>query len=59
MGSNSTQALGVTIFLASFVLIAAGMAMGGRVFLILAGLVLLGISMAVFLKAKPLEHEER
>ncbi len=59
MGSNSTQALGVTIFLASFVLIAAGMAMGGSVFLILAGLVLLGISMAVFLKAKPLEHEER
>jgi hypothetical protein len=58
MGSNRSQALGVTIFLVSFVLIAAGIALGG-VLLILAGLVSLGISVAVFLKARPLEYEER
>ena len=58
MGANRTQAVGVTSFLAAFVFIAAGMAAGGNLLLILLGLVLLGISFAVFLKAKPWEHEE-
>jgi hypothetical protein len=59
MGSNRLQALGVTMFLVSFVLIAAGIALGGSALLIVAGLVSLGISAAVFLKARPLEYEER
>jgi hypothetical protein len=58
MGTNSTQAFGVMLFLVAFTLIAAGMAMGGSLLSILAGLVLLGISGAVFLRAKSLDHEE-
>lgn len=58
MGTNSTQAFGVTFFLAAFTLIAAGMAMGGSLLLILSGLALLVISGAVLRRAKSLEHEE-
>ncbi len=58
MGTNSTQAFGVALFLVAFTLIAAGMAMGGSLLLILPGLVLLAISGAVLLRAKSLEHEE-
>ena len=58
MGTNSTQAFGVALFLAAFTLIAAGMPMGGSLLLILPGLVLLGISGAVLLRAKRLEGEE-
>ena len=38
MGANSTQAIGVSLFLVAFVFIASGMAQGGNVLLILAGL---------------------
>ena len=58
MGTNRTQAVGVSLFLVAFVLIAAGMAAGGSLLPLLLGLVLLGISSALFLKAKPWEHEE-
>ena len=58
MGANTTQALGVSVFLIAFVLISAGMAMGGSLVLILLGLVLLAVSMGILLKAKPLEHLE-
>jgi hypothetical protein len=58
MGANRTQAVAVASFLAAFVLIAGGMAAGGNLWLILFGLVLLGVSCAVFLRAKPWEHEE-
>jgi len=40
------------------VLIAAGLAMSGNLLLILLGIVLLGVSVMIFLKAKPLENEE-
>jgi hypothetical protein len=57
MGANSTQALGVTLFLIAFVFIAASMAAGG-VLLLVVGLALLLGSAAAFLKAKPWEHRE-
>ena len=47
MGAHRTQAVGVSLFLAAFVLIAAGLAAGGNLPLILLGLVLLGVSFAV------------
>ena len=58
MGSNSTQAQGVALFLAAFVCIAAGLAEDISYLLVLLGLVLLGASCAVFLKCKPWEHKE-
>ena len=58
MGTNSTQAFGVALFLIAFTLIAAGMSMGGSLLLILPGLALLGISFAVLRRAKSLEQEE-
>lgn len=57
MGSNPTQAVGITIFLVAFTTIAAGLAMGS-ILLLLLGLVLLGVSCGVFLKCKPWEHAE-
>lgn len=57
MGSNPTQAVGITVFLVAFTLIAAGLAMGS-ILLLLPGLVLLGVSCGVFLKCKPWEHAE-
>jgi glucose dehydrogenase len=58
MGTNSTQAFGVALFLIAFTLISVGMSRGGSFFFILPGLVLLGISGAVFLRAKSLEQED-
>ncbi|GEM_PF-6827756 len=56
MGANPTQALAPMLFLAAFVLAGAAFYAGGNLILLLAGVVALGI--AVFLKAKPLEHSE-
>ncbi|PYT21361.1 MAG: hypothetical protein DMG58_32375 [Acidobacteria bacterium] len=58
MGANPKQASGLLFFLLAFVLIAAGLAMSGNLLLILIGIVLLGVSAMIFLKAKPLENEE-
>jgi hypothetical protein len=58
MGANPKQASGLLFFLLAFVVIAAGFAMSGNLLLILIGIVLLGVSVMIFLKAKPLEHEE-
>ena len=55
MGSNPKQALGLVLFLVAFTVIAAGMA-GGGIMVLLIGLVLLAASLGVLLKAKPLEH---
>ncbi len=49
MGANPTQAVGITLFLIAFVLLAGAMAGGGILYL-LGFLVLLGISIAMFLK---------
>lgn len=58
MGTNRTQALGVFLFMLALVVIAAGMASGGSLLLILPGLFLIGASFMAFLKAKPWENIE-
>jgi hypothetical protein len=58
MGANATQALGVTLFLIAFVIIAAAMAAGGSILPLIVGLAVLAGSAAVFTKAKPWEHRE-
>ena len=59
MGSNPTQAQALILFLIAFVLIASGLAAGGNFLYIAGGLVVLGVSAALFLKCKPWEHIER
>ncbi len=58
MGANPTQALGLAVFLISFVIISVGLALGGSLLLILLGIVMLGVSLGILLKAKPWEHLE-
>ncbi len=57
MGSHPKQAVALVVFLIAFTLIAAGMAGGGFFWMVL-GLALLGISLAILIKVKPLEHIE-
>ena len=57
MGANPTQAVGIALFLIAFVLFAGAMA-GGGILYVLGFLVLLGLSIAAFLKVKALEHQK-
>jgi len=57
MGANSMQAVGVTIFLLAFTLLAAGIFAGSVLLYILAAAFLAG-SIAIFRKIKPLEQAE-
>jgi hypothetical protein len=57
MGANSTQAVGVTVFLLSFTLLSVGLARGGVMYY-LSALLLLSVSLAIFVKCKPLENAE-
>ena len=57
MGANATQASGVTVFLAGFVLLAAGFA-GGGILVELIGVVLIAVAAGLFLKCKPWETME-
>lgn len=57
MGANSTQAIGVTIFLLGFTALPLGLAGGGIIFYV-ATAVLLGIAVAILLKCKPMENAE-
>jgi hypothetical protein len=58
MGANSTQAVGILLFLVAFVLLAGAFA-GGGIVLALGFAVALGASVATFMKCKPWEHEGR
>jgi len=58
MGANSTQAVGVLLFLVAFVLLAGAFA-GGGILLALGFAVSLGGSVVMFLKCRPWEHEGR
>ena len=58
MAANSTQALGVVMFLVAVALLAGAWAAGGSVVLILAGLVALAYAIRLFVHAKPLEKME-
>ena len=57
MGSNSTQALGILMFLLAFTSLSGAFFAGGSMLWLLVFVVCLGISVALFLKAKPLEHQ--
>ena len=57
MGANPTQAVGITLFLIAFAILAGALAGGGILFF-LGFLVLLGVSVAMFVKCKPWEHQK-
>lgn len=57
MGANSTQAIGVVLFLLAFTLL-AGMFAGWGVIAGVGFLVCLGASVFLFMKCKPMEHSE-
>ena len=58
MGANPTQAHGAALFMIAFALISVGLAEDIGVIWVLLGLGAFAISVVLFLKAKPLEHEE-
>ena len=57
VGANTTQAVGVTTFLLGFTAL-SGAIYAGSILLYVVTVALLGASIAVFLKCKPLEHAE-
>jgi len=57
MGANPTQAVGIALFLIAFVLLAGALA-GGGILYVLGFLVLLGVSISLFMKCKPWEHQK-
>lgn len=57
MGANSTQAFGIVLFLIAFALVAGAMAGGGILYFV-GFLVLLGISVALFMKCKAWENQK-
>ena len=59
MGANSTQGLAGLLFLVAFVFLSGALFSGGNLLLVLLFLVGLAVSVTLFLKAKPWEHEEK
>jgi hypothetical protein len=57
MGAHPMQAVGLTIFLVGFTLLAAGLARGGILYYV-AAVALVVVSFAIFVKCKPLENAE-
>lgn len=57
MGANSTQAMGVALFLLGATTMSASVVAGGIIVFVI-GLALLGGSVATFLKCKPWENAE-
>jgi hypothetical protein len=57
MGANSTQAMAIVMMLIAFILLAAFLAEGG-VICALGAVATLGVSVFLFLKCKPWEHQE-
>lgn len=56
MGANSTQGVGVLVFLIAFTALGGALFTGGNLLLLLIFLAGLGGSVALFLKAKALEQ---
>ena len=56
MGSNSTQGVGVMLFLTAFTFVSWGLFADGNFLYLGIGLVGLAASFALFVKAKPWEH---
>jgi hypothetical protein len=59
MGANPTQARALVLFFVAFVCIAGSFAAGLNWLLMLVGLALLAASIALCLKCKPWEEQER
>ena len=57
MGTNSTQAMAVTLFLLGFTALPVGLLRGGVLYYLL-GFTLVAISLGIFRKCKPLEDAE-
>jgi hypothetical protein len=58
MGANPMQAYGAALFLIALTLISVGLAENIGVIWVLLGLASFAISVVVFLKCKPWEHEQ-
>jgi len=56
MGANPSQALALVLFLAGSAVLAASLFYGGSIALLVLGLAGYAASVAVFLRAKPLEN---
>ena len=59
MGSNSTQGLGILLFLVAFACLSGSLFFGGSILLALVFVVALAASIGALLKAKPLEHADQ
>lgn len=57
MGANSTQAVGVLVFLLGWTALPVGIVTGNIIFYLLT-VALVGVSVGIFLKCKPLENAE-
>jgi len=58
MGANPTQAYGAALSFLALALISVGLAENIGVLWILLGLLSFAISIALFMKCRPLEHKE-
>jgi phosphate/sulfate permease len=58
MGANPTQAYGAALLMIALTLISVGLAEDIGVIWVLLGLVAFAISIALFMKCKPLEEKE-
>ena len=59
MGANSTQGWAIVLFLVAFTFLSGALFADGTILFILLFLACAGASVALFLKAKPWEHEEK
>lgn len=59
MGTNSTQGWATLLFLLAFVFLSLALFEDGSVVYLLATVVALGASIALYLKCKPWEHAAR
>ena len=59
MGSNTTQGWGLVLFLVAFTCLAGALFYDGNLLLVLAFIVGTAASIALFLKAKPLEQMDK
>lgn len=57
MGANSTQAAGVLVFLLGFTALPLGFATGSIIYYLLS-VALVGVSVGIFVKCKPMENTE-
>ena len=59
MGANATQGIAILLFLVGFTFLGAAMFAEGSILYVLLFLAFVGASVALFLKAKPLENAEK